>query len=39
MMGDYCWALHREIPETSHKKKSNIGRFAGKEKRQYKATE
>jgi hypothetical protein len=31
MMGDYCWALHREILEISHKK-SNIGRFAGKEK-------
>jgi hypothetical protein len=39
MMGDYCWTLHREIPETSHKRKSNIHSFAGKRKRQYKATE
>jgi hypothetical protein len=31
MMGDYCWTLHREIPETSHKRKS----FAGKRRRQY----
>jgi hypothetical protein len=37
MMGDCCWTLHREIPETSHKRKSNIRSFAGKEKRQYKA--
>jgi hypothetical protein len=28
---------HREIPETSHKRKSNIRSFAGKEKRQYNA--
>jgi hypothetical protein len=38
-MGDYCWTLHREIPETSHKRKSNIRSFAGKRKGQYKATE
>jgi hypothetical protein len=38
MMGDYCWTLHREIPETSHKRKSNINSFAGKRKRQYKAS-
>jgi hypothetical protein len=35
MMGDYCWTLHREIPETSHMKKS----FAAKRKRQYKVIE
>jgi hypothetical protein len=39
IVGDYCWTLHREIPETSHKRKSNIRSFAGKRKRQYKATE
>jgi hypothetical protein len=39
MMGDCCWTLHREIPETSHKRKSNIRSFAGKRKRQYKAIE
>jgi hypothetical protein len=39
MMSDCCWTLHREIPETSHKRKSNIGSFAGKRKRQYKAIE
>jgi hypothetical protein len=35
MMGDYCWTLHREIPETSHNRKSNIRSFAGNIKRQY----
>jgi hypothetical protein len=39
MMGDYCWMLHRKIPETSHKRKSNIRSFTGKRKRQYKAIE
>jgi hypothetical protein len=39
MMDDYCWTLHREIPKTSHKGNSNICSFAGKRKRQYKATE
>jgi hypothetical protein len=39
MIGDCCWTLHREIPETSHKRKSNIRSFAGKRKRQYKAIE
>jgi hypothetical protein len=39
MMGDYCWALHREIPEISNKRKSNIRKFAGKRKRQYEAIE
>jgi hypothetical protein len=39
VMGDYCWTLHREIPETSHKRKSNTSSFAGKRKRQYKAIE
>jgi hypothetical protein len=34
MMSDCC-----EIPETSHKRNSNICSFAGKRKRQYKATE
>jgi hypothetical protein len=24
MLDDYCWTLHREIPETSHKRKSNM---------------
>jgi hypothetical protein len=38
MMGDYCWTLHRKIPKTSHKRKSNTLSF-GKRKRQYKATE
>jgi hypothetical protein len=37
MVGDYCWMLHHEIMETSHKRKSNIHSFAGKKKRQYKA--
>jgi hypothetical protein len=35
MMGDYCWTLHRDVPETSHKRKTNIRSFAGKRKRQY----
>jgi hypothetical protein len=39
MMGDCCWTLHRGIPETSHKRKSNIRSFAGNRKRQYKAIE
>jgi hypothetical protein len=26
MMGDYCWTLQREIPETSHERKSFAGR-------------
>jgi hypothetical protein len=39
MMGEYCWTLHREISETSRKRKSNIHSFAGKRKRQYKAIE
>jgi hypothetical protein len=39
MRGDYCWTRHREIPETSHKRKSNIRSFAGKRKRPYKAIE
>jgi hypothetical protein len=30
---------NREIPETSHKRKSNIRIFTSKRKRQYKATE
>jgi hypothetical protein len=34
MMGDYCWTLHCEIPDTSHNRKSNICSFAGKRKRQ-----
>jgi hypothetical protein len=38
-MGDYCWTLHRDIPETSHKRKSNVRSFAGKSRRQYKAIE
>jgi hypothetical protein len=39
MMSDYCWMLHHQIPETSHKRKSNISSFASKTKRQYKAIE
>jgi hypothetical protein len=39
MMGDCCWTLPREIPETSHKMKSNIRSFAAKRKKQYKAIE
>jgi hypothetical protein len=36
MMGDYCWTLYCKMPETSHKRKSNICSFTGKRKRQYK---
>jgi hypothetical protein len=32
MMGDYCWTLHRDIPETSHERNSNTRSFAGKKK-------
>jgi hypothetical protein len=32
MMGDCRWTLHREIPEISHKRKSNTRSFAGKKK-------
>jgi hypothetical protein len=39
MIGNYCWILHCDIPETSRKRKSNIHSFAGKRKRQYKAIE
>jgi hypothetical protein len=39
MMGDCCRMLHRGIPETYHKRKSNIRSFVGKRKRQYKANE
>jgi hypothetical protein len=39
MMVNYCWMLHREIPETSHTRKSNTCGFTGKRKRQYKAIE
>jgi hypothetical protein len=39
LMGDYCWTLHWEIPETSPKGRSNIRSFAGKKKRQYTAIE
>jgi hypothetical protein len=38
-MGDCCWTLHRDIPETSHKKKSKILSFAGKRIRHYKVIE
>jgi hypothetical protein len=37
MMGDHCRTLHREIPETSHNRKSNVRSNASKRKRQYKA--
>jgi hypothetical protein len=33
MMGDYCWMLHREIPETSRKRKSNITQLRRQEKK------
>jgi hypothetical protein len=36
MTGDCCWTLQHEIPETSHKRKSNKHSFASKRKRQYK---
>jgi hypothetical protein len=39
MMGDYCWTLHHEILENSHKRISSICSFAVKRKRQYKAIE
>jgi hypothetical protein len=39
MTGNYCWTLHHEIQETSHKRKSNISSFTGKRKRKYKAIE
>jgi hypothetical protein len=39
MTGDYCWTLHHEIPETSHKRKRNIRSFAAKRKRQFRAIE
>jgi hypothetical protein len=40
MMSDCCcWTLHREIPETSHKRKSDILGLAGNRKGQYKAIE
>jgi hypothetical protein len=37
VMGDCCWTLYPNIPETSHKRKSNTGRFSDKRKRQYTA--
>jgi hypothetical protein len=33
MMGNYCWMLHHAIPESSHKRKSNICSFADKRER------
>jgi hypothetical protein len=39
ILGDYCRTLRREIPETSHKRKSNILSFACERKGQYNATE
>jgi hypothetical protein len=33
MMGDYCWMIHCEITEMSHKRKSNIRTFDSKRKR------
>jgi hypothetical protein len=32
MVANYSWTLHRELPETSHKKKSNIATSPAKEK-------
>jgi hypothetical protein len=32
MMGAYCWTLHHEIPETSHKRKNNTRNVATREK-------
>jgi hypothetical protein len=34
-----CCTPHREIPETAHKRKSNMRSFAGKRKKQYKPIE
>jgi hypothetical protein len=39
MASDYCWTVHREIPETSGKRQSDMRSFADKRKRQYKAIE
>jgi hypothetical protein len=39
MMGEYCWTLYREIPETSRKRKGNKRSFTGMRKTQYKAME
>lgn len=36
MMGDYYWMLHRENPESSHKRKSDKQSFTSKRKRHYK---
>jgi hypothetical protein len=33
IMGDCCWTLQREIPGTSHKRKSNIRSFASESER------
>jgi hypothetical protein len=38
MMGDYCWTLHREIPETPHEEEQ-IHSFTGKRKRHKEANE
>lgn len=35
MMGDYCWSLHRETQDTSHKRKSHSRTFTDKRLRQY----
>lgn len=36
MMGDYCWMLHRELPDIPHKRKSSKRSFNGKRCRYYK---
>jgi len=33
---DYCWMLHREEPQTVHKRKSSKRSFEEKKKRYYK---
>jgi hypothetical protein len=32
MNGDYCWALHREIQETSRNRKGNMAASPAREK-------
>lgn len=36
MMGDYCWSLHRERQNASHRRKSYIRSFKEKRERKYK---
>lgn len=36
MMGDYCWSLHREVQQATHKRKSYLRSFKEKRERKYK---